>query len=363
MDRKILHLDLDAFYPSVEVLDDPDLAGEPVIVGGLGPRGVVASASYEAREYGVHSALPMAIARRRCPDATFLRPRFPRYRELSRQVFEVYRSWTPLVEPLSLDEAYLDVSDRPEEGAEIARRLKAQILEATGLTVSAGVAPNKFLAKLASDMQKPDGLTLIEADRAAEILAPLPVEKLWGVGPSTAERLRDAGLETIGHVADRPEEELIRLLGKSGRRLWRFARGIDRREVSPPGDPKSISAETTFDRDIPDWQAAAPHIRRFAARVADSLERRDLWARTVTLKVRYGDFTTITRSETPGPPLRDREQVLRVARRLARRVPLGDGRGMRLVGLGVSNIGTREELLRQAGAADARQLQLFDSGH
>lgn len=362
MTRKILHLDLDAFYPSVEVLDNPELAGKPVIVGGLGPRGVVASASYEARRHDVHSALPMAIARRRCPDAVFLRPRFPRYREISRRIFEIYRSWTPLVEPLSMDEAYLDVSERPEPGADIARRLRETIHEETGLTVSAGVAHNKFLAKLASDMDKPDGLTVIESSEAAAILAPLPVDKLWGVGPSTAESLRRAGLERIGQVAETSEAELVRLLGKNGRRLSRLSRGVDDRDVSPPGDPKSISAETTFDRDLPDWHSAGPHVRRFAERVAEGLQRRHLWARTVTLKVRYGDFTTITRSETPGRPLQSAEEILDVARDLARRVPLGEGRAMRLVGLGVSNIGELEELRREAGIGDARQLGLFDEG-
>ncbi|HJO02889.1 MAG TPA: DNA polymerase IV, partial [Acidobacteriota bacterium] len=200
MSRKILHLDLDAFYPSVEVLDDPDLAGKPVIVGGLGPRGVVASASYEARAFGVHSALPMAVARRRCPEGCYLRPRFSRYRELSGLVFEVYREWTDLVQPLSLDEAYLDVSERPENGVEIATIVRQQVRSRTGLTVSAGVASNKFLAKLASDHDKPDGLTAIPDADAVGFLAPLDVDRIWGIGPSTAARLRKAGLPSIGDL-------------------------------------------------------------------------------------------------------------------------------------------------------------------
>lgn len=211
--RKILHVDLDAFYPSVEVLDNPDLAGQPVIVGGLGRRGVVASASYEAREHGVHSAMPMERARRLCPDAVYLRPRFSRYRELSKQVFAIYEAWTDRVEPLSLDEAYLDVSHHISSPIDIAKSIRNSIRRKTGLTASAGVSANKFLAKLASDLDKPDGLTVIRLEEARAFLAPMPVEKLWGVGPASAERLREHGFERIGQLAESGAEELEEILG------------------------------------------------------------------------------------------------------------------------------------------------------
>lgn len=353
--RKILHIDLDAFYPSVEALDDPSLLGEPVIVGGLGPRGVVASASYEARQHGVHSAMPMAVARRLCPDAVYLRPRFWRYREVSRRVFDIYRAYTALVEPLSLDEAYLDVSARPEGGVELARSIKRRIHERTGLTASAGVAHNKLLAKLASDMNKPDGLTAIAPREADAVLHELPVDKLWGVGPATAQRLRDLGLETIGDVARHDESDLVRRFGKSGGRMARFARGVDERQVEPPGDPKSISSETTFDHDLPSWAPALPHLSDFAEELQGKLQGHELWARTVILKVRYADFRTITRSNTPGGALRDADSLLDEARRLMGRVEIGPRNRIRLVGLGVSNLVDDPEALEPR----ARQLTLW----
>ena len=359
MTERILHLDIDAFYPSVEVLDAPELRGKPVIVGGLGSRGVVASASYEARAYGVHSALPMAVARRRCPNGVFLRPRFDRYRELSRQVFAIYRQWSELIEPLSLDEAYLDVSQRSEAGVEIARRIKRQVREVTGLTVSAGVAPNKFLAKLASDHDKPDGLTRIRAGEAEAFLKPLPVERLWGVGPATAARLRAAGYETIGDVAAAAPAALRSLVGSHAERLVRFAHGEDDRPVQPPGRPKSISSEVTFERDIHSWREAAPHVRRFAARIEAALDRHDLLARTVTLRVRFHDFRTLTRSITPGGLLRSESELRAAARQLARRIDTPIGEGVRLVGLGVSNLVPRAEAVRAPQRAPA-QLALFD---
>ena len=360
--RKILHLDLDAFYPSVEILDNPDLAGKPVIVGGLGRRGVVASASYEARAIGVHSALPMSIARRRCPDGIYLRPRFARYRELSRLVFEIYREWTDLVQPLSLDEAFLDVSERAESGIEIATVIRRQVRKRSGLTVSAGVASNKFLSKLASDYDKPNGLTAITDSEAVEFLAPLDVDRIWGVGPSTAARLREVGFPLIGDLAAAAPERLQELLGKPGIRIGELARGIDTRPVSKPGQPKSISAETTFDEDIRSWRAAAPHVRRFAERISASLERRHLWARTVVLKVRFHDFRTVTRSFTPGDLVRNSTQLRRIARQLARRVELQPGAGIRLIGLGVAKLVRLEEHSVGDGTTESSvpQMSLFE---
>jgi len=336
--RKILHLDLDAFYPSVEVLDNPDLAGKPVIVGGIGPRGVVASASYEARLLRVHSALPTAIARRRCPDGVYLRPRFDRYRELSRRIFAIYRTWSEKVEPLSMDEAYVDVTHRPDSGLAIAERIREDVRERTGLTASAGVSYNKFLAKLASDFDKPDGLTEIREGDARTFLAPLSTRKLWGVGPATAERLEEAGFHTIGDVAKADLEGLRAVVGNSAARFLAFAIGEDDRVVSPPGRPRSISAETTFDQDIRNWASAAPHVRKFATRIAASLGKHDLWARTVVLKIRYGDFRTITRSLTPDVAVRDEDDLLAAARTLARRAERPPSTGIRLIGLGAQNL-------------------------
>ncbi len=360
------------------MLDDPDLRGRPVIVGGLGNRGVVASASYEARQHGVHSAMPMARARRLCRDGVYVAPRLKRYRELSSAVFAVYRRWSERLEPLSLDEAYVDVSERCAEhdadvggqrdrgrepqAVSIAHEVKQAVLRETGLTVSAGVSYNKFLAKLASAHDKPDGLTYIDASMARRFLAPLPPRKLWGVGPATAQRLADAGYATIGDIAAAEEDHLVALVGKLGHRIRRFAVGEDDRVVRPPGNPKSISGETTFDDDIVSWEQAAPHIRRFAASIERSLTRRDLIARTVVLKIRYQDFRTITRSGTPGEPLARAEEVLAVARRLATGVELSKQRRIRLVGLGVSNIMTRARAaeLSAAKPPDSPQLELFD---
>jgi DNA polymerase-4 len=358
--RKILHVDLDAFYPSVEVLDNPDIAGEPVIVGGLGRRGVVASASYEAREHGVHSAMPMERARRLCPHAVYLRPRFSRYRELSKQVFAIYEVWTDRVEPLSLDEAYLDVSHHISSPVDIAKSIRNSIHRKTGLTASAGVSANKFLAKLASDLDKPDGLTVIRLEEARAFLAPMPVEKLWGVGPASAERLRQHGFERIGQLAERNAEELEAILGKSGRRLWEFSQGRDGRRVEPPGEPKSISSETTYETDLPSWDAAWPSVERFVADLERRLARWSMSARTVTLKVRFHDFTTITRSHTPAVPVRRVGEIRKIARKLIDRVPL-EGRRIRLVGLGGSNmIGPGGEP-QKAEVGGPRQMGLFDA--
>ena len=360
MERTILHIDLDAFYPSVEVLDRPELAGKPVIVGGLGRRGVVASASYEARRYGVHSALPMSRARNLCPQGVFLPPRFDRYRELSRQVFDIYRRWTDKVEPLALDEAYLDVTQRRRSGEELARRIKGEILDLTGLSGSAGVACNKYLAKLASDREKPDGLTVISADQACAFLAPLPVEDLWGVGAATGKLLRDAGYSTIGEIAAAAVAELEPILGRATGRLMELAKGLDDRSVEPPGQPKSLSSEITFEEDIVSWKQAGPHLHRFAERLQESMHRRHLWARTVTLKIRYRDFRTRTRSSTPGHTLKDATKILDVARVLASKLPLDAGHPARLVGLGVSNIVDCETPSSSTPDGDS-QLVLFPS--
>ncbi|MEE3273363.1 MAG: DNA polymerase IV [Acidobacteriota bacterium] len=358
--RKILHIDLDAFYASVEALDNPDLAGQPIIVGGLGRRGVVAAASYEARRNGVHSAMPMERARRLCPNAVFLRPRFGRYRELSEQVFAIYDAWTKRVEPLSLDEAYLDVTSHISSPVDIAKSIRVSIHRKTGLTGSAGVSTNKFLAKLASDIDKPNGLTVIRPEDARNFLAPLPVERLWGVGPANAERLRTNGFEQIEQLTASSLENLQHLFGERwGKQLWEFAHGRDRRRVEPPSRPKSISSETTYEHDQPSWEAVWPNIKQFVVDMERRLDRWSLSARTVTLKVRFQDFTTITRSHTPLVPVRQADEIMRVARKLVERVPL-DGRRIRLVGLGGSNLIRPGEPTSRPDDGSLRQLGLFE---
>ncbi len=358
--RKILHIDLDAFYPSVESLDNPELTGEAIIVGGLGRRGVVASASYEARRFGVHSAMPMERARRLCPDGVFLRPRFKRYRELSSRVFSIYEAWTDRVEPLSMDEAYLDVTHHISSPVDIAKSIRNSIRRKTGLTGSAGVSHNKFLAKLASDLDKPDGLTVIRPEEARGFLAAMSVEKLWGVGPASAERLRRHGFERIGQIAESSPEKLESLLGKSGRRLWGFSHGRDNRRVEPPGEPKSISSETTYEIDRESWEQAWRDVETFAGDLERRLARWSLSSRTVTLKVRFQDFTTITRSHTPPVPVRRLDEILKIARKLVERVPL-EGRRIRLVGLGGSNMTRADGSLQAAGESDPRQMGLFEA--
>ena len=359
--RKILHVDLDAFYPSVEVLDNRELAGRPVIVGGLGRRGVVASASYEAREHGVHSAMPMERARRLSPDAAYLQPRFARYRELSKQVFRVYEAWTEQVEPLSLDEAYLDVSRHISSPVDIAKSIKSTVRRKTGLTASAGVAANKFLAKLASDIDKPDGLTVITPQEARAFLADLPVGKLWGVGPASTARLVKHGYERIGQIAEAEIDELVGILGKAGRRVWEFAHGRDARRVEPPGEPKSISSETTYETDQPSWEAVWPHLDRFAADLEHRLDKWSLRARTITLKTRFHDFTTITRSHTPTVAVGTADEILGVTRVLTERVGL-DGRRIRLVGLGASNLVKPGAAVSEPSGNRTGQLELWQRG-
>jgi DNA polymerase-4 len=302
----ILHLDLDAFYASVEQREQPELRGRPVVVGGLGARGVVAAASYEARRFGIHSAMPTARARRACPDAVFLPPRLDLYSEVSRSVMAILRAATPLVEPLSLDEAFLDVRGAQRllgEGPEIAAMLRRRIRDELALTASVGVAATKMLAKIASDLAKPDGMLVVEPGRELEFLEPLPVRRLWGVGPATQARLTRLGVETIGQLARIPEATLVQALGEAnGRHLHRLAHNRDDRAVEPHREAKSIGHEETFAVDRTDRDALAQDVVRMADLVAARLRATGKVARTVQLKLRYSDFTTITRAHTlPGP--------------------------------------------------------------
>jgi DNA polymerase IV len=302
----ILHLDLDAFYASVEQRDHPELRGRPVIVGGLGHRGVVAAASYEARRFGVRSAMPTVRARRACPDGVFLPPALERYSAVSEQVMAVLREATPLVEPLSLDEAFLDVRGAHRllgTGPEIAARLRERIKAELALTASVGVATTKMLAKIASDLSKPDGLLVVEPGTELAFLHPLPVSRLWGVGPKTLAKLAQLGVDTVGELAEVPEDTLVRSVGEAhGRHLHRLAHNVDDRPVEPERTVKSIGHEETFATDRADRAGLARDVVRMSDLVAARLRSSHQVARTVQLKVRYRDFTTITRAHTlPGP--------------------------------------------------------------
>ena len=342
--RRILHVDMDAFYASVEQRDNPSLRGRPVAVGGdPDKRGVVAAASYEARQYGVRSAIPMSRAVRLCPSLVIVHPDFSKYRAVSKEVFDLFRSVTPLVEPLSLDEAYLDVTENAwgeSLGMNVARRLKTEIRDRTGLTASAGVAPNKFLAKIASGWQKPDGLTVIAPERVEHFLQGLPVDALWGVGPVTAGKLRSRGIEKLVQIRGADPEVLREAVGSLAEWLQQLARGIDDRPVVSEHEPKSSGSENTFERDLTRLDEIRGEVTDMARDAAAWLGRRELFARTVTLKVRYSDFTTITRSHTE-PATRDEESIVRRAVALLDRTDAGR-RPVRLLGVSVHNLTTNE---------------------
>lgn len=318
--RKIVHVDMDAFFASVEQRDRPELRGRPVAVGGHGERAVVAAASYEARRFGVRSALPMRHALRLCPELVVVPARFDVYRQVSEQVRAIFHRYTDLVEPLALDEAYLDVTTPkrgPPSGTLIARAIKADVLRETGLTASAGVATGKFLAKVASGMQKPDGLTVILPHEEEAFLAALPVSEFFGVGPATREKMHALGIRTGADLRARGPEELERRFGKTGRFFYEMACGRDERPVTPDRERKSIGAETTFESDRYGRGQLDPTLVELSEEVVGRLSRHAAVARTVTVKLRFADFRTITRSHTSLTPVSELEEVLAVARRLA----------------------------------------------
>ena len=335
---------MDAFYASVEQRDHPELRGRPVAVGGdPDKRGVVAAASYEAREFGVRSAIPMARAVRLCPSLVIVHPDFTKYRTVSRQVFELFRSVTPLVEPLSLDEAYLDVTENAwgeTLGMTVARRLKEEIRNATGLTASAGVAPNKFLAKIASGWQKPNGLTVIAPERVEQFLQGLPVDALWGVGPVTASKLRARGIHKLVDIRAADPAMLHETVGTLADWLQQLAHGIDDRQVIAEHEPKSSGSENTFARDLTELADIRAEVEGMARDAAAWLVMRELYARTVTLKVRYSDFTTITRSHTERAT-RDEGSIVSRAVALLDKTEAGR-RPVRLLGVSVHNLSDRE---------------------
>jgi DNA polymerase-4 len=343
---------MDAFYASVEQRDNPALRGKPLAVGGRPEgRGVVAAASYEARTFGVHSAMPMATAMRLCPQLLIVRPDFQHYRAVSREIQDILRSCTPLVEPLSLDEAYLDVTENSwgePLASVVAKRLKNKIYEDTGLTASAGVAPNKFLAKIASGWRKPDGLTVIAPERVERFLQKLPVEALWGVGPVTAKKLHRIGVTRLVDVRSAEPQRLHEAVGSLADWLRQLAMGDDPREVCPDRPTKSVSAESTYAEDLIDADVVRGEMEGMARSVAADLESKRLTARTVTIKVRYSDFTTVTRSHTAEPPTRDPARIAERATALLERTEAGK-RPVRLIGAGAHGLAEDGEVESETG--------------
>jgi len=351
--RKILHIDMDAFYASVEQRDNPDLRGQPVVVGGdPAGRGVVAAASYEARRFGIRSAMPAARAARACPEVIFLRPRFAVYRAVSAEIHAVFREFTDRIEPLSLDEAYLDVSDSElcrGSATLMAREIKARILARTGLIASAGVSYNKFLAKLASDFDKPDGLHVIRPEAAQAFIDELPVGAFHGVGPATERRMREHGIESGRDLRGVALHRLVDWFGKAGRHYHDIARGIDHRPVRVRRERKSLGHETTFPRDLGRRDEAMASLRTLAGRVAADMAERRLVARTVTLKVKYADFELITRRRTLDRPVADAEAIIAALGSLLELTEIG-ARPVRLLGVTLSGLApATTDVTRQLG--------------
>ncbi len=355
--RKIIHVDMDAFYASVEQRDNPDLRGKPVAVGGR-ERGVVAAASYEARKYGVRSAMPSVTAMRQCPELIFVKPRFDAYKQVSRQIREIFARYTPLIEPLSLDEAYLDVTDNLKGmpiASEIAREIRTAIFDETGLTASAGVSYNKFLAKVASDVNKPNGQTVIPPSKAIAFLEVLPVTKFYGIGPATAAKLHGFGITTGGDLRIQTLDFLTRNFGKAGAWYFDLVRGVDHRQVRPDRERKSVGSENTFFQDLSERADIEREITDIAADVWRRCEGVKTTGRTVTLKVKYADFQIITRARSLGAPLACLGDLQAAALALADSVfPLP--KAVRLLGVTVSNLGSPETGVAEAPAQFALDL-------
>jgi DNA polymerase-4 len=360
-ERQILHIDMDAFYASVEQRDDPSLRGKPVLVGGNARRGVVMAASYEARPFGVHSAMPMAAALQRCPRARVVTPRMDRYAEVSHEVFGVLRAFTPLVEGLSLDEAFLDVTASQSlfgDGAAIAQKIKDAIFERTGLRASAGVAPCKFVAKIASDIDKPDGLFVVSAAGVGDFLAALPIERMWGIGVKTAPKIHALGFHTLGDLAGADARRLENVLGAWGLEAQALARGIDPRNVVPDRPAKSIGAEETFDRDIRGREGLELHLLDQTSRVARRLCDEQLLGRVVVVKVKYSDFSIQSRRTTVIEPVGDTDSIFAIVRALLGRFDLS--RPIRLTGVSVADLraeATAATLFGEPEGARRRRLE------
>ena len=338
--RKIIHVDMDAFFASVEQRDNPELRGKPVAVGGSSKRGVVAAASYEARTFGVRSAMPSVVAQRRCPGLIFTKPRFEVYRAVSRHIREIFARHTDLIEPLSLDEAYLDVTEDKQgigSAVKIAKAIRAAIHEETGLTASAGVSYNKFIAKLASDQNKPDGLCVILPDQGADFVAGLPVRRFHGVGPRSAEKMAALGIETGADLAARSEEWLCQHFGSAGHYLFKAARGIDNRAVNPSRERKSLGVESTYFEDKRGDDELRTALDEIVETVWERIERSETRGRTIVLKARYSDFRTITRSRSPGHIIGGKTEFAALGHELLSAI-LPTEMGIRLLGLTLTSI-------------------------
>ncbi|MCU0455887.1 MAG: DNA polymerase IV [Bacteroidales bacterium] len=352
--RKIIHIDMDAFFASVEQLDNPELRGKPVAVGGSGQRHVVAAASYEARKFGVRSAMPSVTAKRLCPDLIFVRHHFERYEEVSSQVFDILREYSDLVEPLSIDEAFLDVTtDRKHIGSAtiIAKRIKKEIREKTGLTASAGISVNKFLAKIASDIRKPDGMFLIGPEDAERFIEALPIEKFYGIGRVTAEKMHRLGVHTGADLKKMDLPALIRNFGKTGSFYYDIARGIDNRPVEVDSERKSVGTELTYEKDLTTRFEIIAELYKVEKELMERLEHAGTTGKTITIKVKFSDFRQITRSKTLRNHIRSFEILHREVSEIRRSMKL-EGTKIRLLGLSVSNLETEEE--------EEKQLDLFE---
>ncbi len=344
----ILHIDMDAFYASVEEQDNPNLKGKPVIVGGLSNHGIVTTANYKARKYGVHSAMPIFIAKIKCPHGCYISPRMKRYKEVSEKVFNILRETTDLIEQVSIDEAYLDISHIDQEPLTIVNKIKRKVLKETGLTMSVGISYNKFLAKLASDWNKPNGIKIIKADMIPDILLPLPVKSVHGIGPKSAQRLNDIGVYKVKDLMNLTEEFLIELFGKQGREIYYRIRGIDNRSINTERERKSLGTETTFTKDTKNKEILKSYLKSFSAEISTSLIQKRLYGRTLTLKIKYDDFTVRTRSKTLIEEINSQDMIYEVALTLLDDIKLS--RKVRLIGLTISNLST----------LGMEQLSLFD---
>ena len=343
--RKIIHIDMDAFFASVEQRDNPELQSKPVAVGGLGNRGVVAAASYEARKYGVRSAMPAKIAKRKCPFLIFVKPRFEIYKQVSQQIKQIFLEYTDLVEPLSLDEAYLDVSTHKKgkpSATLIAKEIKERIKQETGLTASAGISINKFLAKVASDYDKPDGLFLIKPEDAEAFVEELPIEKFFGIGKVTAQKMHNLGISYGKDLKKFSEFELIKHFGKQGSYYYHIARAIDLREVKPHRKRKSIGAENTFDYDLSDIFEMENQLYKIAEKLMERIKKADMPGKTLTLKVKYHDFTQITRSKTYKHYIDNMEDLWKFAKEIFMAIDFTNKK-IRLLGLSLTNLQGKED--------------------
>ena len=352
MHRKIIHVDMDAFFASVEQLDDPDLKGKPLIVGGtVEQRGVVAAASYEVRKYGIHSAMPTSQALRLCPNLIIRPPRMSRYSEISNQIHKIFYDYTPEIEPISLDEAFLDVTGSIQlfgSAEKIGKEIKTRIKQELGLTASVGIAPNMFLAKLASDLDKPDGLVIITEENKQQILDPLPISKIWGIGKVTNKALERIGIKTIEQLRNTSLNSLKKVLGNQAENILRLAKGIDSRDVESVHEAKSISAEETFSKDIQDKDTLLGVLLHQVEEVSSRLRAEEFEARTITLKIRYADFRTLTRSSTFENPTNTTKTLWQEAQSVFNKWYKSSAEPLRLLGFGTSNLvqqGTGQKLL------------------